>query len=57
MGDELRVGMKGLRINKFFTERGVCSRRSAVRNDQGETWNGSAPACVWTVQEPSLLCL
>ena len=31
MRDELRPGMKGLRINKFFTERGVCSRRAADR--------------------------
>ena len=31
MGDELRLGMKGLRINKFFTEHGVCSRRAADR--------------------------
>ena len=31
MGDELRPGMKGLRINKFFTEHGVCSRRAADR--------------------------
>jgi len=31
MGDELRLEMKGLRINKFFTEHGVCSRRAADR--------------------------
>ena len=31
MGDELKLGMKGLRINKFFTEHGVCSRRAADR--------------------------
>src|SRR5439155_11838118 len=31
MGDELRLGMKGLRIITFFTEHGVCSRRAADR--------------------------
>lgn len=32
----------------------MCTHRSTAGDPERQTWKGSAPACVWTVQEPSL---
>lgn len=34
--------------------RGVCRPGALPVMLKSQTWNGSAPPCVWTVQEPSL---